>query len=69
MKVFYISVFYMKLFKIYRGGILKDSYKVFYIVYCTECPIGYMPYKACGVYHIWVVMNNGIRQGIPDGFR
>ena len=26
-----------------------------------------MQYMACGVYHIWVVLNNGIRQGIPDG--
>ena len=66
MKVFYVSVFYMKLFKIHRGGILKDILKgilIFYIVYCTEGPIGYMQYKACGVYHIWVVLNTRYTTG------
>ena len=45
MKVFYISVVYMKLFKIYRGGILKDVlqgilqsvlYRVSYRVYAIQ---------------------------------
>ena len=46
------------------------SYKVFSIVCCIGCPIGYiwMENTARGVYHIWVVLYQvHILHGIPDG--